>query len=420
MVLSPAYRWAIVALVFVVVSFLFLNPLQKSQFGSPSSDESYYCQYASLVVHKGEKAFHGLVSWYASSDEARMHPAPVRVGYILLSALLFKLFGVESFSILGWVSTISFILFLYVCFYYARKHFDLDTALLTVLFLASSPLMLGLSRRALVDSPVNLLWGLAVWLFLDVLSKPNRFSYTCFLMTLFIAITFKETSLILIPFFVMAGIIGRRKGAAIKTFQIWGIIICPLIFIFLFYGWIYGGAGALKVAVMALAKTHFSSHYPNPYAIYYCSGPWFRYLLDFLLLTPIVTLLFIGYVGYLYVHRMALDFKKMYFMLYFVYVYGILSSLAHSKVVRFVVNLEMVMGLFAVLMLAEVFKGLDEQKRQRWLVYAAVGIFLYNWSSFVDLFYRQPLLDPISCHLLMLRHFIPKIVSMPNAVVLTT
>jgi hypothetical protein len=94
-------------------------------------------------------------------------------------------------------------------------------------------------------------------------------------------------------------------------------------------------------------------------------------------------------------------------MLYFVYVYGVLSSLAHTKVVRFVVNLEMVMGLFAVLMLVEVLKGLGDQKRQRWLVYAAVGIFLYNWLTFVNLFYKGSLLDPISRHLLVFRHFIP-------------
>lgn len=406
MVLSPGYRWVIFTLILGVVLFLSLNPLRESQF-SPSSDEGYYCKYASLVVHKGQRSFNDLISWYAASDEARMHPAPVRVGYILLSAFLFKLFGVGSFGILGLISTLSFILFLYVCFYYARKYFDLDTALLTVLLLASSPLMLGLSRRALVDSSVNLLWGLAVWLFLDVLSRPKCFSYVYFLITLFVAITFKEASLILIPFFVMAGIIGRRKGAVIKTFQIWGVVICPLIFIFLFYGWVYGGLGPLKTAAMAIAKTHFSPHYPNPYAIYYCSGPWFKYLLDFLLLTPIVTLLFIGYAGYLCVHRMALDLKKTYFMLYFVYVYGVLSSLAHSKVVRFVVNLEMVMGLFAVLMLAEVLKGLDDQKRQRWLVYAVVGIFLYNWVSFVNLFYKVSLLDPISRYLLVFRHFIP-------------
>ena len=406
MVLSSVYRWVILTFVAGVVLFLSFNPLKESHY-APLSDEGYYYKYASLVVHKGQGAFHDLISWYASSDEARKHPAPVRVGYILLSAFLFKLYGFPSFGILALISTLSFFLFLYTCFYYVRKYFDLDTALLTVLFLVSSPLMLGLSRRALVDSPANLLWGLAVWLFLDVLLKPNRFSYVCFLITFFAAITFKENSLILIPFFVMAGIVGRQTSAAMKTFQIWGIIICPLVFIFLFYGWIYGGLGALKTIVMAIVKAHFSSVYLNPYAINYCSGPWYKYLLDFLLLIPIETLLFIGFVGYLCIQRNALDFKRTYFLLYFVYVYGVLSCLAHSKVVRYVVNLEMVMALFAVLMLGELLKGLDDHKRRFFLIYASFGIFLFNVFSFENLFYNPSLLDPISFHLLVLRHFIP-------------
>jgi hypothetical protein len=72
-----------------------------------------------------------------------------------------------------------------------------------------------------------------------------------------------------------------------------------------------------------------------------------------------------------------------------------------------VVNLEMVMGLFAVLMLVEVVKGLHVRKKQFFVFYFAFGIFVYNWFSFMDLFYKPSLLDPISYHLLVLRHFIP-------------
>ena len=403
---SAIYRYAILILIAGVIIFLSLNPLSEADFGK-RSDEGYSFRYAAMVVHKGLPAFRDLISWYASSDEARKHPSPIRAGYILLCVSLFKFSGHPGISILAFISTLSFFFFLYVSFYYVRKYFDLDTSLLTVLFLVSSPLLMGLSRRALADSSINLLWGLTVWLFLDVLLKPNRFSYIFFLITLFIAITFKESSLILIPFFVMAGIVGQRNGAVIKTPQILGIIFFPLILIVLFYGWIYGGVGFFKTAIIAFAKTHLASDYPNPYAINYCSGPWFRYLLDFLLLTPIVTLLFVGYVGYLCIETKAFDFKKMYFLVYFVYVYTILSSLPHSKVIRYVMNLEMVMALFAVLMLMEVFKTLKGQKKQIFLFFCAFGIFILNWFSFVDLYYHSFLLDPITAYLLELRHFIP-------------
>ncbi len=406
MPLSSIYRIFIVAFAAMILIFLASNPLKATDFHT-KNDEGYYYKYAYSEVLHGKGILKRLISWYATSDEARIHPAPLRIGYILMSAFLFKACGFPSFYILVFVSTLSFFIFLYICFNYVRIYFDVDTALLTFLFLSSSPLMLGLSRRALIDSSANLLWGLAVWLFLDVLTRPKRSSYVFFLITLIAAISFKEVSLILIPFFMLAGWMGKRNGSAVNAFQIWGVFIFPAVFIFLFYGWIFGGAGFFQAAISAISKTHFSSNYPNAYAIDYCSGPWFRYLVDFLLLIPLETLLFIAYAGYLCTQKGALDFKRKYLLAYFVYVYGALSFLAHSKVVRFVVNLEMVIALFAVLMMIELSKGSGEQKRRIFLFYGCFGIFLYNWFSFMDLIYKPTLLDPISYYLLVFRHFIP-------------
>jgi len=403
MSLTPLSRIFIAVLIVFPVLFSCSHPIKSYQYG-PVSDEGYYYQYASLVEHKGMPAFSRLIFWYSDHAEAREHPAPVRVGYILLIALLFKIFG-PSFAVQGLISTASLILFLGLCFYYVRKYFDLDTALLTLLFLASSPLILGLSRRALVDSSVNFWWAACVWLLADVLFKPKSWSYIVFLVALIMAILFKETSIILIPFFMLAASGLENKAEGVARARIWGILIWPVVILLPLYVWIYGGWGNVTRAVVAIFNTHLSST-ASLYAIYFSSGPWFRYLLDFLLITPIVLLLFIGYTGYLCVQRTALDDLRMYFLSYFIYVYGVLSCLSHSKVVRFVVNLEMVMALFAVLMLREIFKSANDKGRS-WLLYAAVGVFLYNWASFLNLFYGPVLLDPISRHLLVFRHFIP-------------
>jgi len=404
--LTQIYRLYIIGLVAMMLIFVSLNPLTNSDFHM-KNDEGYYYKYANSEVLHGKKVFHRLINWYADNSEARNHPSPLRVGYILLIAVLFKSFGFPSFYIMALISTLSFIIFLFVGFHYVRKYFDLDTALLTLLFLSSSPLLLGLSRRGLIDSSANLLWTLAMWLFLDVLSRPGLYSYIFFLLTLMIAITFKEATLILIPFFTIAGIIGQRNGAMIKNYQIGGIVIFPLISLSIFYAWIYGGFGVFQAAILGITKTHFISNYPNPYAFNYCSGPWFRYLLDFLLLIPIELLLFIGYTGYLCVNRKALDLKRTYLVLYFVYVYSVLNSLAHSKVIRFVASLEMVIALFAVLMLVELFKGLKDNKGRVILIYCSFSILISNWSCFMNIVYKTALLDPISFSLLMYRHFFP-------------
>jgi len=81
-------------------------------------------------------------------------------------------------------------------------------------------------------------------------------------------------------------------------------------------------------------------------------------------------------------------------LLYFAFVYAVLSSLPHSKVVRFVENLEMVLVLFAVFALKRSRRA-GNGKGRNWLVYCVTGIFIYNWEKFLSAFLRAGIADPI-------------------------
>ena len=120
-----------------------------------------------------------------------------------------------------------------------------------------------------------------------------------------------------------------------------------------------------------------------------------------------MTLLFIGYCFVLICERGAGDWKQKYFLGYFVFIYAMMSSLAYSKVVRVMVNLEMVMALFAVFMLMRLSARYPLERRKIWFLYTVFAVFLFNIEGFLRLFYFSGLLDPISYHLLALRGFIP-------------
>jgi 4-amino-4-deoxy-L-arabinose transferase-like glycosyltransferase len=405
MILSFFMR--VVAVLFICFSLLFIsfNPIKESRH-FVGNDEWYYFRYALAVEKKGTLAFSQMLRWYNSSDEARKHPSPMRAGYLLWISFLFKIFG-PSFAVLELCSTMSFIILLYVCYYYVRKYFTADVALLLVWLLSSSPLMLGLSRRALLDGPLNLLWGTLVWVFFDFLMSPGKKKYVFIVLLLALSITVKEMTVVLIPFFMLAGAWFKRKGTAIRWSEILGIMFWPLLIVTVFYSWILSGGPAPYEIVSGIFKTHFAGGHPNPYAIDYSSGPWFRYILDFLLLTPVTLLLMIGYLGFLVARRDQLTLKIKYLLAYFIFVYTALNALPHSKVVRFVVNLDMVLNLFAVLMLIELFKPQDSLRRQEIFFGAVIGIIVLNWCIFSQLFYQSNLLDPISYHLLRYRHLIP-------------
>jgi hypothetical protein len=154
-------------------------------------------------------------------------------------------------------------------------------------------------------------------------------------------------------------------------------------------------------------KAYFGPNHANLYAVYFDSGPWFRYVLDFLLLNPVATLLAIAYAGYLAARRDLLTRPISYFLLYFGFVYAFFSAFPHRKIVRFVVNLEMVLALFAVLMLIELFKPQESRKRQRIFILALIGLAVINWRGFFQLFYMPGMIDPVSYNLLVLRDFVP-------------
>ncbi len=384
------------------VIFLCSHPLKENQFG-PRSDEGYYFHYAKTVEEKGLRGFQELLSWFSQSQQARLHPPPSRIGFVLTGAFLFHIFG-PSYSILGIFSTACFILFLAVVFYFIRKYFDLDAALLTTLLLSTSPLLMGMARRALMDSALNLLWALTVWLFLEFLIERKIFQYALFLLSFILAVLFKEGSLILLPFFVFVMVFARRMGLQkIPWKYIIAACLCGVIVPMALYILILGGMDVSIQALQCLEDIQRHIVQFNPYVANYCMGPWYRYLLDFMLLNPIVTLLFIGYS-----FRVVLtppDAKKIYLLTYFLVTYAALTFIQNNKNIRYAMSLEMVMGLFAVFMLYEIFG-----RRMRGTTYvtaAAVIIYFVNFISFIDIFEIHGVLDPITRHLLGVRNFIP-------------
>lgn len=402
--MTRASQFVIIGLISAALLFLCSHQLKEDQF-SPESDEGYYFHYAKVISEKGIAGFPELINWYASSEKARFHPTPSRAGYTLFTACLFKITG-PSYTTLGTFSLISFLLFLFFSFYFSQKHFNTDTALFLTLLLSSSPLMLAMSRRALTDSVMNLMWGVTVWIFLDFLLAPRKKSYFIFLLCFSLSIMIKESTLVLLPFFLIAALIHKYayKGE-ISWPCIIGTALWPILIVISLYFVILSGGGNFVVAVKSVLTTHFEAHHSNPYAIKYSSGPWFRYLVDFLLLSPISTLLFVGYSTHILITR-KFQWKTTYFLLYFLIVYGILNSLGHSKVVRFVINLDMVISLFTVLALYELLGHQDQRIRDKRLVSCLTIIFFINFFTFTNFFYIDGLLDPISYHLLVLRHFI--------------
>jgi hypothetical protein len=235
MFLTYLNRKIVLFLIFLPVTYLMFSYSHGVMYAK-QSDESYNLKYSQLVEEKGLEGVGTLFKWYSNDPEAVLHPSPMRIGYIVPMAGLFKVFGVSP-KVMDIFSTICFFLTLAICYYYSRKFFNKDIALILLLLMSYSPLLIGISQRALVDSEVCFCWCFLIWLVYDHLQNPDAIKKTGLVMLLSFSILLKESSIIFIPILFFSALIFRRESL-IRTVVIlaWACVIDFLIYTFIFHG----------------------------------------------------------------------------------------------------------------------------------------------------------------------------------------
>lgn len=369
-----------------------------------NSDEYFYLSYAKHISEAGLPGFKHLINWYSEDEINRYHPSPLRAGYILISVLFIKLFG-TTFSSLVILSYLCFLLSCWIFYYLAKKNFSQEIAIFFLFLLSSSPLMLGMSRVALSDSLINLLLGTSAWLFLDFLQRPTRKTLIILTTVLFFGLLVKETTCLFIVFILIFSAIASKKlGIKIAAKDLLVLTIIPPILAGLFYICLLGPS-TFSTGLHSIYLTHFVDQ-ANRYAIDFSSGPWYRYLIDFMAISPVMTTIAIGY-GFYIIFEKGRDWKEKYFLLYFIATFIPLSMLQHSKVVRFVINLEMVIALFCALAAVKIYEEDIKKKNFIKVIVLLTVIFLFSYRQFYTIFVDPLLLDPITYNIMQIKKFIP-------------
>lgn len=389
---------------FALISVLLTIPTEE-KFAS-DVDEGYYRKYASCIAGKGMSVFPEFARAYIDNPDESLNPAPVRVGHMLMTGLWFRLFP-NTFVWLARFSWLCFAIFLVVSYVFARRHFGADMSCLLLALWACSPLFMGMGRRALSDMHGNLSCGLSVWLLLEFFTKRSRIVYVCLIVSFAYAVLVRESAVFLIPVAVITWMINRHVyGNSMPVRYIAGIVVGPPVIICATYAAVFGMRNGVQL-VGAVINTHFNiAEQTSWYAINYCAGPWYRYIIDFMLLSPVTVLLFLGYLGHKILMR-RMEWREAFFMVYFAVFFILLGNLKYGKVVRFVINLDMVVSLFAVVFLLDFFRNKRVERQWLWAWTVVVVIFFFNYCSFTNIFCIRGVYDPISAALLSARGFIP-------------
>lgn len=371
------------------------------------ADEGTYFRQALQVKVEGFSGFKILCDEFVqNANQEQLFPNPLRVGHILLATIAVS-FNV-SIQSLSFLSLFFFILLNTTVFIFLKKWFDEKTATIMSCIVAVSPLLCTLSGRALSDVDSCFFHILVLFTFIQYIQSPNNKRFLYFIGALVFNILVKETGGFLIPFYTLILLYYRntQKKSAIQNWHIVGSVVLPILISGFIVMILVGDFSSIIAIVKVLIRNNVSSNTLIDYVKNYNSGPWYLYIINFLLLSPLTILLFL-----IYIFHYVIQAKKhpviSLLLLYIAYSLVIYDFL--PKNVRYVVQLDVLIRICGVFFLVNALQYIKLQAVRKNIGLVAIVLIMmsYDIFNYRKFFVIRKIYDPISYDLLKTEKIIP-------------
>jgi 4-amino-4-deoxy-L-arabinose transferase-like glycosyltransferase len=393
----------VVALLLALIGAIMIRSLDLVPY-LPASDDGYYVSFMTTVASDGVGAFPDLFQKWNATPADWVFPPPTRIAFIVASAVLSKVLGADIVT-LSWLSLLSHLGWTAVNWAFARRRMGESFALALAALCGFSPLLLGLGRLALMDSFACFAATLAIWLFLEALEQPTVVRWrVLFGAALSFAILTKELNVLLAPPLVAMVLLERYVHKAPLSLAAFASPFAVAAFV---TGTLFVLAAGGVAPLLTTTELMLSSPKTNEFARLYCAGPWFRYLIDYLSLSPLPTLLGLMAAGSL-MYRLRGSAWPRPEVLFLVLAAGVLLEQAPLiKNLRYVTTLDLSLRFLALAWLFRLGKSLGA--RSKVLCGAGVVIVLcaLDWQTFEAFWVSRRGYDPLSLYLLQWRQIIP-------------
>jgi hypothetical protein len=268
-----------------------LHPTPKfEEFGF---DERLYRAYVSVLILQGLTAYPEMARHYVQ-EQAELPSAilpPTRFSYVGGAYAWHLLCGTGPLKSLSAISSLCSMLLLGLSAFFAWRLGGRVMALCVTALMAAAPTQIHMSQHALIDGVFAFWATLSLWLLWENLQKPNHWprlaAYGCALAAMVLT---KENAM-----FAYAGILSLlianhwlqfgRLTPSLCLVTVLGPFLGVVILVFL-----CGGLGTtIEIFRLLVSKASVL-----PYAIVTGDGPWYRYLVDLMVVSPTILVLAIG------------------------------------------------------------------------------------------------------------------------------
>lgn len=402
--------WIACAIIIVASALVWQGFPQAADYRIGADEGAYHRQGSSLIEYGPLAGFRRLATEYVADPAQQAFPNPLRVGTIVVAAAALRVD--DSYATLSFVSLLAFAAMLAGIWRYSRSVVGTLRGLLVIALVAFCPLTMGLARRALMDSLACMTAAFAIFAFLHALQARNARASLRFIALFAIAILVKETNVLLAPFFaLLLAWASFRKEGRLPLSHAFGLLVLPPVLALAAQLVIFGPELLVQVAKVVAAQ----SASRNEYMLAFAQGPWYRYLIDFLMLSPWTFLLAAGGAVLLLVHRN--DRQLVYWLVLTAYLLAVYSVL--DKDARFLVLLSLPLALLASVSIEAILDASLSQVRVNaaartgeGLVLAAflvlvAAILVQDVRTFRRYFIDGGIYDPMTYQMLLVDRIVP-------------
>jgi len=258
--------------------------------------------------------------------------------------------------------------------------------------MAFAPTQLHMSQHALVDGFFTFWASLALWLFWENLQAPRNWRWLVgYIVALALLVLTKENSffvwialvaLLITNRWFQFGIVTRELVIATFLGPLLGVVV--LIFL----------AGGIDIFVQSY-QLSVGKNFQLPYAILTGDGPWYRYLVDLMLVSPIVLILALATA-----FRLNRTMKPELFMSIFIAAsYLVMCNVKYGMNLRYANMWDLPLRLLAF---SQIFWLASFAKQFRSAIIAAAVVLLaaFEFHQYIVLAIRYPLYELITHDLL--------------------
>ena len=268
-----------------------LHPLPG--FAGVGFDENLYRGYVENLIKYGVTAYPDFAQHYVelqTSLPSAILP-PTRFLYVFAAYVWHSISGADALSSLHHVSSLFSMLMLGLATVFAWRMTGLRFAVPVAALMAFAPVQIHMSQHALIDGVFAFWATLCLYLLWENLRHPGEWPWLVgYGLALAVLVLAKENAM-----FAYIGLLGLlalnlwlRFGQITRALLV-TMFVGPLLGVAILVNLCGSIETTIKIYLLLVSKASVL-----PYAIATGDGPWYRYLVDLMVMSPVVLILAIG------------------------------------------------------------------------------------------------------------------------------